>query len=195
MARKKKKKKGGLKSFFSRKKTKKRSKRKDSDSFVAGLKVALSIMFLTILVAGGAISLIYMDRYVSKTANEETENSSSTIKDGSLKLIDPPTWLNQDWVDNLIAATGGKRFPLNQDSARKVGQRLETLSWLNNVRVQTTPDYLTVEAEYRRPVGWVKPGRNRKVYLDVDMTLLDFIPVPFHKTTGHNQFLTGSGLF
>ena len=106
MARRKKKKKGGLQSFFSKKKKSKRSKRKDSDSFVTGLKVALSIMFLTILVAGGAIGLIYMDRYVNNTVKEETEDGSLEIKEGPLKLIDYPAWLSQDWVDTLIATAG-----------------------------------------------------------------------------------------
>ncbi|MFZ9024347.1 MAG: hypothetical protein ACO3BO_06335 [Anaerohalosphaeraceae bacterium] len=173
MARKKKKKKGRLKSFFSKKKKSKRSKRKDSDSFVAGLKVALSIMFLTILVAGGAIGLIYMDRYVSSFAQGE----NGERLEGSLKLIDYPAWLNQDWIDTLVATAGGKRFPLDQGWAQTVATRLATLSWLDNVQVQTTPEYLTVKADYRRPVGLVQLGRKRKVYLDADMTVLDFIPV------------------
>jgi hypothetical protein len=174
MARRKKKKKGGLKSFFSKKKKKtKRSKRKKSDSFVTGLKVTLSIMFLTILVAGGAIGLIYMDRYVNNAAKGENEE----VLEGPLKLIDYPAWLNQDWVDTLVATAGGKRFPLDQGWAQKVATRLATLSWLDNVQVQTTPEYLTVKADYRRPVGLVRSGRNRKVYLDADMTVLDFISV------------------
>ncbi|MHC4907801.1 MAG: cell division protein FtsQ/DivIB [Planctomycetota bacterium] len=159
MARKKKKKKGGLKSFFSKKKKSKRSKRKDSDSFVTGLKVALSIMFLTILVAGGAIGLIYMDRYVSSSAQGE----NGERLEGSLKLIDYPAWLNQDWIDTLVATAGGKRFPLDQGWAQTVATRLATLSWLDNVQVQTTPEYLTVKADYRRPVGLVQWLASTKV--------------------------------
>ncbi|MCD6174822.1 MAG: hypothetical protein J7K65_03520 [Planctomycetes bacterium] len=176
MARKKKTKKTGLQSFFSKKK-KKRSSRKNSASFVSGLKIAMSIMFLTILIAGGAIGLIYMDRYVKNPAKGGTGNKSSKIKDGSLKLIDPPIWLNQEWVDKLIATTGGKRFPLNETSAKNVVDRLRTLSWLKNVQVQTTPEYLTVKADYRRPIGLVRLGRGRKICLDIDMTVLDYIPV------------------
>ncbi len=176
MARRKKTKKGGLQSFFSKKK-KKRSKRKDSASFVTGLKIALSIMFLTILIAAGAIGLIYMDRYVKNAAKEEMGNGASKTKDGSLKLIDPPVWLNEEWTTKLIAAAGGKRFPLDQGSAQIVAERLAGLSWLESVQVQTTHEYLTVRADYRRPVGWVRSGRSRKVYLDVDMTVLEYIPV------------------
>ena len=177
MAQRKKKKKGGLFSFFSKKKKTKRSKRKNSDSFVTGLKVALSIMFLTILVAGGAIGLIYMDRYVKNTAKVKAPDESLKTKEGLLKLIGAPGWLNPDWTSALIATAGGERFPLNEASAKNVADRLSTLSWLDNVQVQTTSEYLEVKANYRMPVALVRASRNRKVFLDVDMTVLDYIPV------------------
>ncbi len=176
MARRKKTKKGGLQSFFSKKK-KKRSKRKDPASFITGLKIALSMMFLTILIAGGAIGLIYMDRYVKNAAKEGADDSRPETKEGSLKLIGAPAWLNQDWTTKLIAAAGGERFPLDQDSAQMIAERLAELSWLGNVHVNTTQEYLEVRANYRRPVGWVRSGRKQKVYLDVDMTVLEYIPV------------------
>lgn len=177
MARRKKTKKSGLQSFFSKKKKKKRSKRNDSTSFMTGLKIALSIMFLTILIAGGAIGLIYMDRYVKNAVKEDTGNGVLEIQKGPLKLIGAPGWLNQDWKNTLIAAADGKQFPLDQASAKDIAERLSTLSWLDNVQVQTTPKYLEVRAIYRKPIGWVRLGRNRKVYLDVDRVVLDYIPV------------------
>lgn len=175
MARKKKKT-SWLKNIFSGKK-KRRTKRKDSDSFLAGLKIVLSIMFLTILIAGGAIGLIYMDRYVSNAAKEETEDGYLKAKEGPLKLINCPTWLNQEWVDKLVSTAGGKRFPLDKGRAQEVATRLASLPWLDHVQVQTTPEYLTVKANYRRPVGLVRCGRERKIYLDADMIVMDFIPV------------------
>jgi hypothetical protein len=175
MARKKKKP-GFLKNIFSEKK-KKRGKRKGPDTFVAGLRIVLSIMFLTILIAGGAIGLIYMDRYVSKAAKEETDDGYLKAKEGPLKLINCPTWVNQEWVDTLIDAAGGKRFPLDKGWAQEVATRLATLSWLNNVQVQTTPEFLTVEANYRRPVALVRSSRKKQVYLDADMIVIDYIPV------------------
>lgn len=177
MARKKKQKSGGLSGFFSKKKKSKRSKRKNINSFVTGMKVALSILFLTIFIAGGAIALIYMDRYVHNHANSTGEAGVSTTTEGPLKLIGAPTWLTSDWTDALIAAAGGKNFELNETSAKRVADRLSTLSWLDNVQVQTTPEYLTVRAKYRMPIAWVQADRNRKVCLDVDMNVLDYIPV------------------
>jgi hypothetical protein len=168
MARKKRttrKKTGGI---FSKKK--KRRKSSKQPSFKTGLKIVLVIIFLSVLVAGAAVGLIFLEGSVKETATLETP-------DGSLKLIDPPSWLNQEWVDKLVNAVGGKRFALNASSAQIVAEKLQTLSWLENIRVQTTPEYLTVKADYRKPVALVQAGRNRKVYLDADMNVLDFTPV------------------
>jgi hypothetical protein len=154
--------------FFSRKN--KNRKAGSSVSFRTAMKITLSIMFLTVLVAGGAVGLIYLDRYVKNAAAKKTP-------DGSLKLTNRPAWLNQDWVDAMVKTAGGKRFALDQASAQLVARRLEGLSWLADVRVQTTPEYLEVTATYRQPVGLVQANRNRKVYLDIDMHVLDYIPV------------------
>lgn len=170
MARRKKKKKGGLQSFFSKKKKTKRSKRKNTDSFVTGLKVALSIMFLAILIAGGAIGLIYMDRYVKANASNEQSY-------GSLVLAKPGIWVNEEWKKKVQEITGKGPFLLDENSAKTIAQKVQTLSWMDNIRVETTPEKIIVHADYRRPVGLVRSGRNRKVYLDVDMTVLDYIPV------------------
>jgi hypothetical protein len=116
------------------------------------------------------MGLIYLDRYVKDTAALE-------VPDGSLKLVDPPAWLNQDWVDTIVRTARGKRFPLDQASAKIIAERLETLSWLANVRVQTTPEFLIVTADYRRPVALVETVRNQKIYLDQDMHVLDYLPV------------------
>lgn len=170
MARKKKttrKKTGVFGKFFSKKK--KGRKPRKSTSAVSGLKITAGIIILSILAAGGAVGLIWVDAYVNPT-------DAQSIPDGSLKLK-APGWLNQDWLDRIAETAGGKRFPLDQESARIVAERLETLSWMHHVRVQTTPEFLIVSADYRRPVGLVQAGRNRKVYLDEDMVVLDYLPL------------------
>ena len=171
MAKKKKttrKKSGGLFGFFSKKKKGRRKARSGSPS--TGVKVTLSIMFLTVLAGGGAVGLIYLEQYVTIAAEK-------AVPDGSLKLINPPSWLNQDWVDKLVKTADGKRFPLNDASAQNIARRLESLSWLDNVRVQTTPEFLTVRADYRRPVAWVLTADKEKVYLDGNMYVLEYIPI------------------
>jgi hypothetical protein len=173
MARKKKKKKGGLLSFFSKKKKTKRSKRKDSDSFVTGLRVALSMMFLTVLGAGGAVGLIYMDRFVKNAAKEETK---------TLPVIfywhgEDPKWLQQEWYDLIYSAIGGGQFVPNESLAHELQGKLTQFPWLYDTTVKITPDTIKIISGFRRPIGWVQSGRNRKIYLDVEMTVLDYIPV------------------
>jgi len=181
MARKKKtsrKKSGGLLGLFSKKKKGRRGSGRSSSS--AGIKVTLTVIVLAVLSGGGAVGLIYLDRYVKAAAADD-------IPDGSLKLVDPPAWLNQDWVDTLVDAAGGKRFSLDETSAKIIAERLRSLSWLDDVRVQVTPEYLTVQANYRRPVALVQTKHDQSVYLDSDMHVLDYIPVsgiPIVEITG-----------
>lgn len=167
MAKKKKNKESLLSRFFSKKKTRKGKK---NASWVHALKIVLAVMFVTVLVAGGAIGMVYLDRHIKTLAAQQKP-------DGSLKLIDPPTWLNQEWQDTLVKTAGGMRFPLNEHSAKIAAERLSRLSWLDNVQVQVTPEYLLVQAEYRRPVGLVKANRGRIVYLDSQMRVLDYLPL------------------
>ena len=172
MARRKKKKKGGLLSFFSKKKKKKRSKRKNSDSFMTGLKVALSIMFLTILVAGGAIGLIYMDRFVNV---HQTQNK--TLPVNLYYHGQKPEWLQQEWYDVIYSTAGGRELSRSKNLAREIQGRLAQIPWLYNTTVKINSDEIGIISDYRRPVGLVRLGRSRKVYLDIDMTVLDYIPV------------------
>ncbi|MHC5083715.1 MAG: hypothetical protein ACYTET_07225, partial [Planctomycetota bacterium] len=131
--------------------------------------VLATIIFLTILFAGGAIGFIYLDQFVQRTTQTETPY-------GSL-LITKPAWVEQPWIDKMVDVAGGSLLPLQKDTAETVTMKLETLSWLDNVVVQTTPKHVTVKADYRKPVGLIKPTRNRQYYLDVDAVVLDYIPV------------------
>lgn len=164
------KKKTGLFGSFFDKKKKKSRRSSSAAAHPSGLKITLGIIFLAVLVGAGAVGLIYLDRYINPAL-------ASEVPDGSLKLINPPTWLNQDWVDKLVQTAGGKRFPLDRKSAKIIAERLETLSWLSNVRVQTTPEFLIVTADYRRPIGLVQISGDHKVYLDQDMMVLEYLPV------------------
>lgn len=159
----------GFFSFF-KKKPKSRSTKKTQTPMAAGLKITAGIMIATILIASAAIGMIYMERHVLSTAGIEHP-------DGSLKLINPPDWLDQQWVDTLVRTAGDKRFKLDKVSAGVVAQRLESLSWMENVRVQTTAGYISVSADYRKPVGLVNLSGGRRYYLDIDNVVLDYIPV------------------
>lgn len=168
MAKKKKNKESIFSRLFSKKKKTRRGKK--NASWVHALKVVLAVMFVTVLVAGGAVGMVYLDQHVKSLA-------AAQKPDGSLKLIDPPTWLNQQWQDTLVKTAGGMRFPLTEQSAKVAAERLSTLSWLDNVQVQTTPEYLLVKADYRKPVAMVKANRGRVIYLDSEMRVLDYLPL------------------
>ncbi len=168
MAKRKPTKKGGLFSFFSKKKKTGRGSKKSAPSISTGLKVTATIMVLAIIAGGGAIGLIYMDRYVN--ASVPPENATGPL--GHYY----PDWVNQEWKDSIYKVIGDGPFPLNKQSAHQIAEKLETLSWISNVRAQVKPDYIEIKADYRKPVGLVEVGRN-KYYLDAHMVVLDYIPI------------------
>lgn len=168
MAKKKKNKESFLSRFFSKKK--KTRKGKKSASWVHALKIVLAVMFVTVLVAGGSVGMIYLDGHIKALAAQQKP-------DGSLHFIAPPAWHNQELIDAMVKAAGGERFPLDAESAEMVAERLSRFSWLANVRAQTTPNYIDVTADYRRPVACVKAGRGRVLYLDHEMRVLDYLPL------------------
>lgn len=172
MARKKKttKKGEGFFSFFKKKKkTTRSSKSQEKAPISAGLKVAAGIVIATLLVAGAAVGFIYMDRYVK--AIRPAEQAA-----GPLVLVEPGIWVNDQWKQRIEDLVGTGPFALNENSAQTIAGKLQTLSWLDNVRVRTTPEKIEVHADYRRPVGLVDLGRSQ-YYLDPVMTVLDYIPV------------------
>lgn len=171
MARKKRKTKkgGGLFSSFSKKKKGARSK-KNEPSVSSGLKITAGIVLVTILIAGATIGFIYLDRYVK--TSRPTEKTS-----GALVLVEPGIWVNDEWKQKIENLIGSGPFTLDENSAKIIAQKLQSLSWLDHVRAQTTPEKIKVYADYRRPVGMVDLGRNKKVYLDAQMTVMDYIPV------------------
>lgn len=125
---------------------------------------------VTVLIAGGAVGLIYLDRYVKATIGPEEAV-------GPLAYVKLPTWVNQQWKDSIYETVGEGPFLLNETTAKTIARQLEAISWLNHVKTQVTPDYIKIEADYRRPVGLVDLGRNRKYYLDAKMVVLDTLPL------------------
>lgn len=170
MARKKKttgKKTGGFGGFFS--KQKKERQPKARPSFVTGLKIALTILFLTVLAAGGAIGLMYLDRYVKTAAADE-------IPEGTVVFKKPPIWLNQEWKDWIEDVLGGATFPLDVHAAQAISEKLKPVAWFKEILVQTEPNCINVYAEYRQPVGLVV-SKNNKVYVADDMAIMNYIPI------------------
>lgn len=161
---------GGLFGFFSKQKKTTRSRsKKQKTSLSSGVRIAAGIIIVTLLIAGAAVGFIFMDRYVQTSRPANKAN-------GPVVLVEPGIWVNEEWKQRIEDIIGRGPFPLDDTSAAVIAKKLRTLSWLNNVRVQTTPDAINVYADYRRPVGVVDLGRS-KFYLDAQMTVMDYIPV------------------
>ncbi|GAI00141.1 unnamed protein product, partial [marine sediment metagenome] len=72
----------------------------------------------------------------------------------------------------------GEDLKLDEDAARSVQNNLEReVAWLQNVTVRTTHDTIRIEAQWRKPIALVKRGL-RKFYVDAEMVVLDFVPIP-----------------
>jgi hypothetical protein len=111
---------------------------------------------------------------------------------GPLKLVEPPAWLNEDLKLEIKRTAMPNGTPPNLDelSAAIVAERLSTLAWLANVRVETTPKGILISAEYRQPVAMFEmpaDGGLTKYYLSRDMIVLDYLPMaklPIVQLTG-----------
>jgi hypothetical protein len=96
--------------------------------------------------------------------------------EGSLVLLDVPGWV--DWVlkTRVVAAAGGNRFPIEEDTAKVVARNLASVSWLDDIEVQVTYDAVQVKARWRRPVALLERGPSR-FYVDADLVVLDYMPM------------------
>jgi len=115
----------------------------------------------------------FLDEYVRKAV-------PVSEKFGSLELIDVPAWVNEPLKEKIYAAAraNGEDLKLDEDAARSVQNNLEReVAWLQNVTVQTTHDTIRIEAQWRRPIALVARGL-RKFYVDAEMVVLDFVPMP-----------------
>jgi len=96
------------------------------------------------------------------------------------KLVEPPTWVNEQLEEKIYAAAGTDVEDLkpDEDAARSVQQNIERLvAWLDEITVRVTHDQLLIEARWRKPVALVKRGL-QKFYVDADLVVLDYLPMP-----------------
>jgi hypothetical protein len=120
---------------------------------------------MAVLVGAGA-SLRYAEVYV-KATTPSTE--------GTLTLLDVPSWVNWDLRQRIIEAAGGSRLPIEEETAKVVANNLAKVSWLADVGVDVTSDSVLVKAQWRRPVALLEKG-SRKYYVDKDLYALDYMP-------------------
>jgi len=157
------------------------SKRKIKIAHSPSLKGILKV--LTVACVLGAIGIgvfavvragfVSLDKYVRKAV-------PVSEKFGSLELVGVPAWVNEPLKEKIYAAAraGGEDLKLDEDAARSVQNNLEReVAWLQNVTVQTTHDTIRIKAQWRKPIALVERGMS-KFYVDADMVVLDFVPMP-----------------
>ncbi len=135
---------------------------------VACVSAAMGIGFVFVLREG----FISLDSYVKK-------NVHIWKKDSPLKLINIPPWVNEPLQTKIYAAAAPRPDLIpNEETARLVSNNLvQKVPWLHEVRVQTTHDSIQISGKWRRPLALVRSSLN-KFYVDSDMVVLDFVPLP-----------------
>jgi len=151
------------------------------------LKVSAVICVVVAIVVG----FVLLDKYAKKLVPSWADSIE-------VELIEPPAWVNESLRDKIIAASTrllapsagsgralseaegrrGEGIKLDEDAARLIQNNLDrNIAWLKEVTVRTTHDKILIEADYRKPLALVKFGQ-LKFYVDAEMVVLDFIPMP-----------------
>lgn len=133
-------------------------------NWVGMLKV---VAVVGLLVAAG-VFLRYAEGFV---------RAGNAGEEGSLILVDVPTWVNWDLKARVAAIAGGNRFPIRDDTAAVVARNLTPMAWLADVSVQVTNDAVRVKARWRKPVAVIQRGSS-KYYVDSDLVALDSMAMP-----------------
>ncbi|NLZ07537.1 MAG: hypothetical protein GXY19_20395 [Phycisphaerae bacterium] len=159
----------------------KREAQARKQTLTTAVKVA-AVMF--VLVAAGAF-LRYAEGYVG---------AARPTEEGRLVLVGVPAWANWDLKARVVAAAGGDRFPVQEETAEVVARNLAQMSWLDDVSVHVTYDSVCVQARWRKPVALIERGPS-KFYVDADLVVLDYMPMahlPIVKVEGVSQGLPPS---
>jgi hypothetical protein len=134
------------------------------------LKSTLKILAVVCVLAGIVIGLTFLERYVKETVPA----SEGTI---TLELADVPAWVSNELKEKVFAAAknANENLSLQEDAALSVQRNIEkTVSWLDEVKVQSTHDGLRIEGRWRRPIALVKSGL-LKFYVDAEHIVLDLV--------------------
>ncbi len=126
-------------------------------------KVAAVMCFL----AGAGTFLRYAEGYVRQVR---------PIEEGALVLLNVPEWVNWDLKARVVAAAGGNRFPIQEDTAQVVARNLASVSWLDDIQVQVTHDAVQATAKWRKPIALLDRGPSR-FYVDAELYVLDYMPM------------------
>ena len=159
--------------------TQKRKSRRKKDSHPSFIRI-LKVFVVGCISAAVGLGFMFVI-WVGFTSLDEYVKNNVPVweKAASLKLIDPPGWVNESLKNNIYASAAPRGdFIPNEETARIVQKNLaQTVAWLDEVKVQTTHDSIQISGRWRRPLALVKSGLSR-FYVDSSMVVLDFVPLP-----------------
>jgi hypothetical protein len=156
------------KSWFSFKKKLTKTEKKERSKAFRNTVIIFAFIIIFVSLATG---FIFLERFVKKTTSFGTQALG-------LELINVPDWVSPELQQKILetAGKGGVIFALNEAMARQVGDNLQTLAWLYDVRVTVGPKTIIVKAGYRKPVALINADQGQ-FYVDSQSVVLDFVPV------------------
>jgi len=155
---------------------KKKQKKAYVPSLIRILKTLGGIFVFALItigfVYGLGVGFVFLDKYVKKTI-------PVWEKTATLKLIDVPAWVTEELKGKVYAgASAYGDLKSGEDAAHSIQTNLaREVAWLDEVKVQITPDGIHIKGRWRKPLALIKSGIN-KFYVDAEMVVLDFIAMP-----------------
>lgn len=149
----------------------KRRSRLRSVLSASGLKAALKVSAVIIVLAGAAAGILFLSRYVKETVPA----SGGAV---GLRLAGVPWWVNEELERKIYAAAiaDGEDLRVDEDAAESVQKNVESLvAWLADVKVQVAHDIIEIRGRWRKPLAMVKTGLREPYYVDAEMVVLDFV--------------------
>jgi hypothetical protein len=134
-----------------------------------GARIVGIVFVLIAVVAAIVVGLFYLEKYVKA-------EKPIAAAFGKLELVGKPEWFNSELEKLIEEAVGAKEVPLDETTAERVGLALDSVAWLDVMKVLPATDRVIVFTGYRKPVALFNSGR-RKIYIDVDRVALDFVPI------------------
>ncbi len=154
----------------------------------SGLKAALKVSAIIIVLAGVVAGILFLSRYVKETVPA----SDGAVR---LRLAGVPGWVNEELERKIYTAAiaDGEDLRVDEDAAESVQKNIESLvAWLADVKVQVAHDTIEIRGRWRKPLAMVKTGLREPYYVDAEMVVLDFVAMselPIVKVKGLSRRL------
>jgi hypothetical protein len=141
-------------------------------SFKPNWNEIVKILAAACIIAGMVAGLIYLEKYVKKTA-------PISAKVTNFELVNLPSWVNEQLKEKVFTAAkmSGEDLKLDENAAILVQQHVKTeISWLEDVKVQITNESIRIDGKWRKPLAMIKSGEH-EFYVDDKLVVLDFVEV------------------